>query len=45
VLTSVFTFISGTYASTGDWKLFWAMLTLWVFTGFILAACHPGQRR
>ena len=45
VLTSVFTFISGTYASRGDWMLFWVMVALWVFTGLLLAICNPGERR
>ena len=44
VLTSVFTFISGVYASKGEWPLFWVMLALWVFTGMLLAACRPGMR-
>ncbi len=45
VLTTVFTFISGTYAAHGEWMLFWVMLALWVFTGFLLAVCRPGQKR
>ena len=45
VLTSVFTFISGVYASRGEWPLFWVMLALWVFTGVLLAVCRPGLRR
>ena len=45
LITTVFTFISGTYASRGDWISFAAMLTLWAFTGFLLAVCRPGQRR
>ncbi len=44
VLTAVFTFISGVYGARGDWMLFWVMLALWVFTGFLLAACRPGQK-
>jgi len=44
VLTVLLTFISGEYASQGDWPLFWVMLALWVFTGFVLAVCHPGLR-
>jgi hypothetical protein len=44
VLTSVFTFISGVHASTGDWPVVWVMLTLWVFTGVLLAVCRPGLK-
>jgi len=44
VLTSAFTFIGGAYASSGEWALFWVMLALWVFTGFLLAACRPGLK-
>jgi hypothetical protein len=44
VLTAAFTFISGAYAARGDWPLFWGMLGLWVFTGFLLAVCHPGRK-
>ena len=44
VLTVLLTFISGAYASQGDWLLFWVMLALWVFTGFLLAVCHPGLK-
>jgi hypothetical protein len=45
VLTVVFTFISGASAAKGDWMLVWMMLGLWVFTGFLLAVCHPGQKQ
>lgn len=45
LLTLVFTFISGAYAAGGDWQLFWMMLGLWLFSGFLLAACRPGQKR
>lgn len=44
VITSIFTFISGTYASRDEWMLFWVMLALWVFAGLLIAVCRPGQK-
>lgn len=44
LLTAVFTFIAGLYAAGGDTLLFWAMLALWLFLGFLLAACKPGEK-
>ena len=43
LLTAVMTFIVGFY-STGDTLLLWAMLSLWLFRGFLFAACKPGER-
>ena len=44
LLTAVFTFIAGLYAASDETLLFWAMLTLWLFLGFLLAACKPGEK-
>jgi hypothetical protein len=45
LITAVFTFIAGVYASGGNWILFWSMLALWILLGILLAACGPGERR
>lgn len=44
LLTAVMTFIAGFYWATDRTLLFWAMLSLWLFLGFLLAACKPGER-
>ena len=44
LLTAVMTFIAGFYWATGHTLLLWAMLSLWLFLGFLLVACKPGER-
>ena len=44
VLNAVFTFMAGLYAAHDETLLFWAMLSLWFFFGFLLAACKPGEK-
>jgi hypothetical protein len=44
ILTAALTLIAGLYAARGDTLLFWAILALWLFLSFLLAACKPGEK-
>lgn len=44
LLTAVFTVLAGLYAAGGQMALFWSMLFIWLFSGFLLAACKPGVK-
>jgi hypothetical protein len=44
LLTTVFTVLAGVYAAGDRMPLFWTMLGIWLFTGFLLMVCKPGEK-
>jgi hypothetical protein len=44
LLTVLLTFFAGLCAAAGQKALFWSILGVWLFVGFLLAACKPGEK-
>ena len=44
LLTAVCTFVAGFCAAMDHWSLFRWTLAVWLFLGFVLAVCKPGDK-